>query len=175
MNKLLKYFVGSVVLILLGSSCDSMLDVDSNSIAFPEENQLNASKDQIYSVVGILSQLDKLTTPYVLLGELRGDLMSITDNADADLKEIYNQTISEDNIYNVKSDYYSIINNCNYFIANADTSIREGVDKVLLQEYAAIKAFRAWTYMQLVQNYGSVTYIDQPLMMINDIEGDFPE
>ncbi len=170
MNKLLKYFVGGILLMFLFASCDSMLDVDSNSVVSPDENKLDNTDEDVYSLLGIWTQVDKLFTSYVVLGEVRGDLMDITDNANNDLKEVYNFDVSEDNKYNVKSDYYSIINSCNYYIATADTSILEGADKVFLKEYVAVKAIRAWTYMQMVQNYGKVKYFEKPLMSVQDAE-----
>jgi hypothetical protein len=36
--------------------------------------------------------------------------------------------------------------------------------KVFEKEFAVIKAYRAWTYLQLAINYGSVPFYTQPLL-----------
>ena len=138
------------VLFFLGS-CEDMLNMDSSRVAFEDDNQLKSPNDSIYSVIGILSQLQKVGEPYVLLGELRGDLMTVSDNASFSLKEINNFDITSENTYLNKRNYYTIINNCNYAIARMDTAITIRNEKVMLPEFAAIKAIRAWTYFQLAQ------------------------
>ena len=119
----------------------------------------------------ILSQVQKLANGYVLLGELRGDLMDASSTSSAQLREINDFNISATNPYvNPTKDYYTIINNCNYVIHNIDTSIVKGGIKVMQKEYAAAKGIRAWTYMQLALNYGSAIYYSKPIMSITDAE-----
>ena len=38
------------------------------------------------------------------------------------------------------------------------------------KEYAAVKAFRAWTYLQLAINYGYVPFVTEPILSINDAD-----
>ncbi|MCK9208642.1 MAG: RagB/SusD family nutrient uptake outer membrane protein, partial [Salinivirgaceae bacterium] len=123
-----------------------------------------------YSLVGIFSQLEKLAEPYVLLGELRADLMDVTSIADPDLIEIYNHDISKNNPYNNISDYYAVINNCNYLIKTIDTSLILKAEKVMYKEFAQAKAIRAWTYLQMALNYGKVKYYDDPILYINQAD-----
>lgn len=163
-----------ITLILLPSlliGCNDMLDVNSESVAFTDEYTLTASNDTLYSMFAVFSKLSKLADRYVILGELRGDLMNLKeDGSDKYLKEINNFDISSDNPYARKSDYYAVINNCNYIISRIDTSVEKNAEKVMLRCYAACKAIRAWTYMQLVQNYGSAIYYDKPILSIEDAE-----
>ena len=155
--------------------CNDLLDVDSNRLVFTDEYQFKAANDTLYSMFGIFSQLEKLSDSYVLLGELRGDLMTVTDKSSLYLKEINNYNISDKNPYtNNIRDYYSVINNCNYVIHNIDTSVVAGGKKVMYREYAACKAIRAWTYMQIALNYGSVTYYDQPILSLEDANKEYP-
>ena len=98
----------------------------------------------------------------ILLGELRGDLVSVTDAADADLRNIANFNIGDDNKYNNPKDYYAIINNCNFYIAKADTTVKDNRGNSLFKrEYAAIKAFRAWTYQLWQGGARNNSYPDQ--------------
>lgn len=169
-NKLFKLSTAIVCAVVGLISCESMLEVDSERIDFPG----NQDQNNIYSMIGIFSELEELAVPYVLMGELRADLMETTENADADLQEIYQNNVRSDNPYNVKSDYYSVINQCNYLINNIDTSLVESAEKIYMREYAAAKAIRAWTYMQLTLNYGEAKYIEQPLLNVSDADADFP-
>ncbi|MDD3320086.1 MAG: RagB/SusD family nutrient uptake outer membrane protein [Paludibacter sp.] len=167
--------ISKIILFLFISSftlvgCSDLLDVDSNRLVFPNEYNINASNDTLYSMFAIFSQVEKLADSYVLLGELRGDLMTVTDKSSKYLKEINNFEIpSNDNPFtnNIK-DYYSVINNCNYVIHNIDTSKVTAGIKVMYKEYAACKAIRAWTYMQIVFNYGNAIYYDKPILSQKD-------
>lgn len=148
----------------LFNSCEDMLDTDSSRIAFEEDNQLKSPNDSIYSVMGILSKFQEIGQRYVLLGELRGDLMSVSQDASFSLKEVNEFNISSENEYLDKRDYYTIINNCNYAITRMDTAINIRNEKVMLPEFAAIKAIRAWTYFQLALTYGEVKMMTEPIL-----------
>jgi len=96
-----------------------------------------------------------LADSYVLLGELRADLMDVTEFADPYLNEINQLNISANNPYTDNlSVYYSLINNCNYIIHKVDTTVELYNQKVNKRVMAAAKSVRAWVYMQLALNYG---------------------
>lgn len=156
----------------LGStSCSDMMDINSDRVAFEEDNHLNNANDSIYSVMGILAQVQKVADRCILMGELRGDLMTTDPTfATTDLKQIENFEVTQDNPYADKRDFYTIINNCNYAIERMDTSITEGIEQVMLPEYAQIKTLRAWTYLQMALIFGEVNYFTQPLLNINATE-----
>lgn len=159
-----------LVLVVISTGCESFLDVESSSVISIDQHQLNSSSDTLYSLIGVFTQLENIAERYVLLGELRGDLMDITSDASLDLKEIYNHNISADNEFNKIEDYYAVITNCNYFIHSVDSSLITSEDEAMTKEYAAIKAIRAWTYLQLALNYGTVKYYVQPILDIKDAE-----
>jgi hypothetical protein len=48
---------------------------------YPDENKLDSPADSLYALTDILYGMQKLADRYVLLGELRGDLMDITSDA----------------------------------------------------------------------------------------------
>ena len=141
-----------------------MLDTDSELVEFQEDNRLQSPTDSVYSVMGIVYKMQAIADRTVLLGELRSDLTTTTDAASADLKAIVGFDITTSNAYNRISDYYAIINNCNYFLANVNKDLVKNGRKVFESEYAAVKAYRAWTYLQLAQIYGSVPLITEPLL-----------
>ena len=175
MKKLNQIIFGLIVVTVIATSCNTLLDADSDRLMFPENHQIDSPNDSIYTMIGIFTQLQKLADRYVLFGELRGDLMDITENARLDLHEIYNFEISADNSYNIIEDYYSVINHCNYLINNIDTAFTVRGEKSLFKEYAAAKAIRAWTYMQIALNYGKAKYYVEPLLTVQAAQGDFPE
>lgn len=158
-------------------SCNGLLGVDSDGLVSVDEYPMTAANDTLYSMFGIFSQLEKLSDSYVLLGELRGDLMDVNSTSDMYLHEINNFEVTKNNPYtnNIK-DYYAVINNCNYVIHNIDTSVVIKTVKVYQKVYAAAKAIRAWTYMQIALNYGTATYYDKPILTIDDAQRkDYPE
>ncbi|MBN2165469.1 MAG: RagB/SusD family nutrient uptake outer membrane protein [Marinilabiliaceae bacterium] len=150
------------------SSCEDMLEVDSKSVLFVDDNKMNA--DSLYSMFGILSQLQNLADSYVILGELRGDLLKPATGVNKYLDEIYYfGDYSDDNPYTTnQADYYAVINNCNYVIENVDTTNQNGGVEDMYKVLAAAKGIKAWTYMQLVLNFGEVYYFDKPVLSIGE-------
>ena len=171
MKKITKIIVFLFLTVFTFEGCNNLLDVDSNRLVLPDGYKMTGANDTLYSMFGIYSQMEKLADSYVLLGELRGDLMNVTPTSNLYLQEINNFDISSTNPYanNIK-DYYSVINNCNYVIHNIDTSVVRGGVKVMCKEYAACKAIRAWTYMQIALNFGSAIYYDKPILTVQDAE-----
>lgn len=158
------------------ASCSDFFDQESEHVIFTETDHLNNATDSIYSVIGILNKLQAIGDRTILLGEVRGDLVDLTKEANSDLRDMALFTISDDNKYNNPTDYYAIINNCNYFIANADTALKNNRnDYIFMKEYAAVKAIRAWTYLQLVLNYGSVPFVTEPILSKLEAEQNYPK
>ena len=143
------------------SSCT---ETDSSLVEFEEENNFDQPSDTVYSVMGIIKKMQVIADRTVLLGEIRSDLTRLTDHASTDLQELANFEATAENVYNNARDYYAIIQNCNFYIARADTSIKKRNQSIFLKEYAVVKAYRAWTYMQLALNYGKVPFFTQPLL-----------
>ena len=147
------------------TSCEDFFTQESDDVLYADQEHLTISEDSIYSVTGILNKLQALADRTILFGELRGDLVELTNDASNDLREIYEFNVGNDNKYNNPSDYYAVINNCNYFIAHADTALRDNRNEnIFMKEYCAVKAIRAWTYLQLVLNYGQVPFFTEPLL-----------
>ena len=146
------------------ASCSDLLETTSELVEFEEDNTLNHTTDSVYSVLGIIHTLQNIADRTVLLGEVRGDLVTTTDAASADLKRLSAFDLAQQNKYNQVSDYYAVINNCNYYIAHVDTALERRGRKIFEREYAVVKAYRAWTYLQLVQAYGRVPLVTTPVM-----------
>ena len=146
------------------SSCSNMLETDSELVEYEKDNTLNHPTDSVYSVMGIVHKMQQIADRVVLLGEVRADLMSVTEAASADLKRLAAFDMTKANKYNQVSDYYAVINNCNYFLAHVDTAMQRRGRQLFINEYAAVKGFRAWAYLELVKAYGEVPLVTTPMM-----------
>ena len=156
------------------TSCSDMLDVDSERQLFDPE--LDQKTDTIFYALGILQGMQELADQYVFQGEMRGDLVQTTTYTDNNLRQLADFSATATNKYDSAYVYYRVINNCNYYIAHVDTTLRTGADNVMMPEYVAVKAIRAWTYMQLARVYGRVPFYTEPLTQISQIDrGGYPE
>ena len=108
----------------LFASCGDMLDKESDLVMYSDKPHLNDPTDTIYSVIGIQNKMQALADRTILLGEVRGDLVTVNNYASSDLRDMANFNIGDDNRYNNPRDYYAVINNCNYYLAYADTTLR---------------------------------------------------
>ena len=124
------------------ASCSSMLETDSDLVEYDKDNTLNHPTDSVYSVLGIINKMQLIADRSQLLGEVRADLVSVTDAASSDLKRLAAFDNSEQNQYNKVSDYYAVINNCNFFIARADTALRDNRHELIFRkEYLSVRTF----------------------------------
>lgn len=155
-------------------SCSDMLENDSQRQVFDAD--LSEKTDSIYYALGILQGLQQLADQYMYQGEMRGDLVETTAYTDNNLRQLANFSATTANKYDSAYVYYRVINNCNYYIAHRDTMLRTGADYVAMSEYVAVKAIRAWTYMQLARVYGKVPFYTEPLTQISQIDDNhYPE
>ena len=155
------------------SSCEDMLESDSKFVIY--DDHLKTPADTANSLVGIIYKLQAIAERTHLLGEVRGDLVSVKNTADQDLLQMANFTIDDDNVYNNPRDYYAVINNCNYYLAHADmNAVNTSAEKIFWREYVQVKAIRAWTYLQLALNYGSVQFYTEPILTEADAAKDYP-
>jgi len=162
--KRINILIFSVFSALIFAGCSDVLDTDSELVEFQEDNRLNQPTDSVYSVMGIIYKLQALADRTALLGELRADLVTPTAEASSDLKALSAFESDAENAYNKISDYYAVINNCNYYLATVDTTLTKRGQSVFQTEYAAVKAFRAWTYLQLSLVYGDVPLVTEPVL-----------
>ena len=148
------------------TSCSDMFETDSDRQIF--DPALDQKTDSMFYTLGILKGLQYAADQYVMQGEMRGDLVSTNQYTETDLRQLANFSADITNKYDSAYIYYRIINNCNYYIAHRDTALRTGSRQVTLPEYAEALAVRAWTYMQLAKNYGTVPFFTHPLVNIGD-------
>ena len=151
----------------MGVSCSDMLEADSSRQLFDPE--LDQKTDSVFYAYGIMQAMQQLADQYYFQNELRGDLVKTTDKASTHLQSLASFTADASNKYDSVYLYYKVINNCNYYLAHRDTKLATGTHNVVINEYAAVASFRAWTYLQLTRQYGSVPYITEPVTTIGQI------
>ncbi len=164
--KIKSILVAGLSLLSLGAftSCEDMMSTTSKLVMFSEDNTLDQATDSVYSVMGIIGKMQSIADQTVLLGEIRGDLVELTPQASVDLQELAQFKAGTDNVYNAAEKYYAVINNCNFYLAHVDTSLKKRNEYVFMREFAAVKTFRAWTYLQLATIYGTVPFITEPVL-----------
>ena len=142
------------------TSCEDMLtpDMDRYNGGF-------SGKDTVAFYYGILSNLQEVAEQNFLLGEIRGELVDTTMYSSDSIASIANferLPNGENNLLN-RAAYYKVINQCNYYLAACNTGASKNNVFYMRKECAQVELIRAWTYMQLVQNYGEVPFITQPV------------
>lgn len=142
------------------TSCEDMLtpDMDRYATEF-------TGTDSINFYLGIIRNMQGMIEQNVLLGDLRSDLVSPTEYVADSVNGIVNFTNLEDGesaILN-RSAYYKVINQCNFYLAKVDSMAMKNNNYFMRRELSQVELLRAWTYMQLVQNYGKVPFITVPV------------
>ena len=152
---------------ILFTSCEDMFTTDNGLVT---DNL--APKDTVYTMMGIVKNMQRIMDRTVLFGELRSDLVDVGLTTPADLRDISGFNVDVDNSYNDPRDFYNVINSCNIYLANVDAerrSIHTGEDSYgelyFEKEIIVTKCYRAWTYLQLSQIYGAenIPFITTPI------------
>lgn len=155
----------SLLIFLMGfgmttTSCEDMLtpDMDRYSEGF-------SGKDTVYFYLGILRNVQDMVEQNELLGDLRSDLVATTSYSSDSVARIINYQYDKDGDNGLlnRAAYYKVINQCNFYLAKADTSAVKNNIFYMRREYAQVLDIRAWAYLQLVQTYGEVPFITKPV------------
>ena len=163
-----------IVSLIIFSSCNDFLS---------PEQELNITENKLYDdwyeyrsvEMGLYGLQSELVEQLVILGELRGDLMQITENADADMVEVYNFNISKENKYASPATFFKLISGCNNFIYILKENHPEILDPAspatnFDKLYAEALCMRAWAYFNAVRIYGKIPFIHESLTTNEEIE-----
>jgi starch-binding outer membrane protein, SusD/RagB family len=160
------------------TSCKKMVAVEpENTVGVA--NMYRNLFDADAAVIGVYGKVMKLAKPYLLMNELRGDLMDITPNSDVNLRQLSEHTATVANPYIDPQPFYEVIINCNDVLSNfkkmfADNKIKEAEFN---QRYSDVGAIRSWVYLQLGIHYGNIPYVTNPIVQVNDLKdsANFPK
>ena len=178
--KIIKFIKGHSVLIILTimisvfiSSCEKF---------FNPVEELNITQDQLFddwyeyrsTEMGLYGLQQKLVEQLLILGELRGDLLTITPTADVDMVEIYNFNVSKNNKYASPLSFFKLISACNNFIRVLEKEHPEVLDPESAvtnydKLYGEALCMRAWAYFYAVRIYSKIPYIPESLVTMDEI------
>ncbi|WP_205509603.1 RagB/SusD family nutrient uptake outer membrane protein [Longitalea arenae] len=123
------------------------------------------------AVMGIYGKFMALADRYIILNELRGDLMDFTHNADEYLRQLSHHNVTPDNPYINPRPFYELILNCNdalhHFRQMRATNKLSEDD--FNQRYSDLGCLRSFLYLQLGIHYGELPYVTEALENINDV------
>ena len=148
------------------TSCEDLLETESEQMVF--DPALDQKTDSMFYTLAILKSVQMAIDQNVLINEMRGDLTSTTQYTQTALRELANFSAGANGKYDSAYVYYRIINNCNYYIAHRDTMLLTGHYKVAIPEYVQALSIRAWAYMQLCKNFGTVDFYTTPITSISE-------
>jgi hypothetical protein len=153
------------------SGCRKIFDIKP-------EDQLDQTQayqnvyDADAAVVGIYGKFMALADRYVILNELRADLLDYTINADESLRDISTHSVKPGNPYASPRPFYELIINCNDVLENFEVMVREKkmTESEFSQRYSDIGALRSFLYLQLGIHFGEVPYVTNSLKDIDAIK-----
>ncbi len=176
MNKFLKYSLlfATISGVATGLfSCKDFLN---------PEQELNITEDKLFNdyyeyravCMGLYGLQQQLVEQLVVLGELRGDLLQITENANADLVEVYNFNISKNNKYASPLNFYKLISASNNFIRMLKKEHPEVMDpdkdvSNYDRLYGEALCMRAWAYFNAVRIYKEIPFFPESLTSVDEI------
>ena len=143
------------------TSCEDMLTPDMERYT----EGFNG-KDTVNFYLGIMRNVQDMVEQNIILNEVRADLADTTMYSSDSIARIARFDASlkdgESALLN-RAAYYKVINQCNFYLAKADSNAIKNDILYMRKEIAQVHMVRAWTYMQLVQNYGRVPFITVPV------------
>lgn len=160
-------------LLFIINSCEEYFNPDLGN-AIKEEEYYVKWEEFRAAEMGLYAIQQDLVEQIVVLGELRGDLLEITENAERDLIEIYNFDVSPGNKYASPANFYRLIGACNNLINRIEEKYPEVLDEGdeiarMDRLYGEVLCMRAWAYFNAVRIFQKVPYIWTSLSDFDEI------
>ncbi len=123
-------------------------------------------------ILGLYGKFSALADKYIVLNELRGDLLDVTYKSNQYVKEINEHNVSSNNPYADPRPFYELISNCNDAMKNFTIMKEKNIldNNQYFQRYVEAGMLRTWLYLQLGIHYGSVPYTTEPIVNVNDLK-----
>ncbi|UYQ94040.1 RagB/SusD family protein [Chitinophaga horti] len=152
-------------------SCKKIFDV-------PPKDQLDISQmyrdvyDADAAIVGLYGKFQLLAEQYIVLNELRADMMNYTINANQHLRQMSTHSVTPGNPYASPRPFYELIINCNDVLKNFNIMRRDKkLDEAEYdQRYSDVGALRSFLYLQLGIHYGDIPYVTSALENVDAIK-----
>jgi len=156
-------------------SCEEFFDPEQELIV-KKEDMFSEWYEYRAAEMGLYSLQQDLVEQIVVLGELRGDLLNVTENATSDLVNVCHFNISKDNKYASPVKFYRLIGACNNLARQLKTKHPEVLDKNfgIISDYdrlfGEVLCMRAWAYFNAARIYGKIPYFPESLTTTREIE-----
>lgn len=169
----------SIKVILLAATLTGVLGGCKKAFDINPGTELDVSQmyrnvyDADAAVLGIYGKFMGFSDRYIILNELRGDLLEYTNNADEYLRQISTHNVSADNPYASPRPFYELILNCNdvlrnFLIMKSKNTLKEAEFN---QRYSDVACLRSFLYLQLGIHYGDeVRYVTDALETVDAIK-----
>ena len=157
---------------LLFVSCEQFFDPDQGLIIdeneyFQDWNEFRAAE------LGLYALQQELVSQLLVLGELRGDLLTTTENADRDLLEVNLHQLTPGNKYGTPLHFYRLIGACNRLATRLEQDhpevLRDATPNIYDRLYGEVLCMRAWAYFNAVRIFKEVPYIWPSLTTVEEI------
>lgn len=163
MKSMKRYILTITILSLMAgaiSSCGEYFTPGTEDLQSEQDNFKTYNTSRA-TVNGLYTQLQDLMDPYVVLGELRGDMLTVSSQAGEDLQAIHQMEYSPDNDYFPRREAFQLISGCNDVLGHFSELLGKGTtyDEKIRHMRAEVKVMRAWTYFFLMRTYQQVPYI----------------
>ncbi len=176
-NIKISIFSGLLLSVMFFTGCQDFFNPNPG-IVLKEEDNFQVFNDFRSAEMGLYAIQQDLVEQLVILGELRGDLLTVTENADRDLIDI-NQfnSISSTNKYTSPTNFYKLIANCNNLLMRIEMRkpsvlLKDSISMAHIDNYdkmyAGVLCMRAWAYFNAARIYREVPYIPEN---ITDVDG----
>ncbi len=168
-----KIIIYALLLLVVTTACNDFLNPDQGLVL--PDSQVPRDEVELRSIsLGLYRLQQDLVEQIVLLGELRGDLLTVTKNADPDLREINSFQITENNRFATPSKFYKLIAACNKVIRILEHKHPEVLDKNSTisnyhRMYGEAVAMRSWSYFYAVRIWNEIPYVPETLNTIEEI------
>ncbi len=172
MKKTLIYLL---LVLVITTGCDDFLNPSQDLVL--KESNVPADEVELRSLsLGLYKLQQDLVEQIVMLGELRADLLTVTTNADPDLREISSFQVTENNRYASPSNFYRLIAASNKVIRILEQMHPEVLDKNspvtnYHRMYGEAIVMRSWSYFYAVRIFNEIPYIPESLNTIAEING----
>ncbi|HPH32447.1 MAG TPA: RagB/SusD family nutrient uptake outer membrane protein [Chitinophagaceae bacterium] len=173
-------FLGLTLLmaIIVLPGCKKVFDIkpqDQLDVTNAYQNVYDADA----AVVGIYGKFMTLADRYVILNELRGDLLNYTNNANESLRQISTHTVTAGNPYASPRPFYELILNCNDALEHFQVMVQEKrmTEDEFNQRYSDIGALRSFLFLQMGIHFGEVPYVTSSLTNVDAVKdpSNFPK
>ncbi len=175
-NRMILWGIAGLILVI--SACSKTLEElpqQELDVQYMYRNVYDADA----AINGLYGKFLSFADRYIILNELRGDMVEYTNNADEYLRQISTHSVTAENPYASPRPFYEMILQCNdmlkhFAIMEKETKMTEDEFN---QRYSDVGCLRSFLYLQLGIHYGQVPYITSPLETVDDIKdmGKYPK